>query len=439
MKQGLEDQILADNHELTATKAAKAEAEETDATASGDLAETVDELKALNSQLEKVSNDCMNTATGHELSVKSRAEELSVIAEAKKIVEDAVGGATSRAYGFLQVSASSKLQSHMELANLEVVAVVKKLARQQKSAALTQLASRISAVARFGGSNAEDIFAKIKGLITDMIAKLQKEAAEEASKKAYCDEENAKNKAKKEELTSDIDTLTAKIDKAAAASAGLKEDVATLQKELAALAKTMVEMDTIRAEEKAAFEAEKTDLDAGITGVQAALEVLRNYYGSASLIQQPAMPAFHSKSGDAGGSIIGILEQCESDFTKTLSEAEMTESTAQEEYDTVSQENKIVKATKEQDVKYKTKEFKGLDKSIAEYTGDKEGLQTELDAVLEYQAKLDEQCISKAETYEERKAAREAEIAGLKEALKILESEGVFFQKSRRLRSIAQH
>merc|ERR1719316_125042 len=279
--------------------------------------------------------------------MKSRAEELSVIAEAKKIVKDSVDGAVSKVYSFLQVEVSSKEQSRVYLANLEVVTVVKKLARDHHSSALTQLASKISAVLRFGGSNSEDVFAKIKGLISDMIAKLQKEAEEAASQKAYCDEENAKNKAKKDELTADIDTLNAKIDKAAASSAQLKEEVATLQEELANLAKTTMEMDKARTDEHAAFLEAKAALEAGITGVTKALEVLRNYYGSAliqndkfdSLMQQPAMPALHSKSGGAGGSIISILEQCEADFTKDLTHEEMTEEEAQTEYDKVSQES----------------------------------------------------------------------------------------------------
>merc|ERR1719326_9573 len=396
---------------------------------------------------ETVSTGCMQAATDHELSLKSRAEELSVIAEAKKIVQDAVGGAVSQSYSLLQVEIASKQQSRMYLANLEVVAAVKKLAKEQHSSALAQLASRVSAVIRYGGSNSEDVFAKIKGLITDMIAKLQKEAAEAASQKAYCDEEMAKTKAKHEELTSDIDALSAKIDSASAASAQLKEEVATLQKELSDLAKTTMEMDTARADEHAAYEEAKTDLTLGITGVTKALEVLRSYYGSAfiqndkfdSLMQQPAMPALHSKSGGAGGSIIGILEQCEADFTKDLTHEEMTEEEAQAEYDKVSQENAIAKQTKEQDVKYKTKEAKGLDKAIAEHTSDRAGLQTELDAVLEYQEKIDKMCIAKPESYEERKAAREAEITGLKEALKILESEGVFLQRPHHLRRVSAH
>merc|ERR1740130_2035831 len=114
----------------------------------------------------------------------------------------------------------------------------------------------------------------------------------------------------------------------------------------------------------------------------------------------------------------------------------MTESSAQAEYEKVTQENKITKATKDQDVKYKTKEAKSLDKAIAEHSSDREGLQTELNAVLEYQEKINKMCIAVPESYEERKARREAEITGLKEALKILEGEGVFLQR-RKLRSVA--
>merc|ERR1712151_1133218 len=105
------------------------------------------------------------------------------------------------------------------------------------------LASRISAIARFGASNGEDVFAKIKGLIRDMIAKLEKEAGAEATEKAYCDEQIAKTEQKKGELEEDIAKATARIDQATARSAQLKEEVQVLEGELAALAKAQAEMD----------------------------------------------------------------------------------------------------------------------------------------------------------------------------------------------------
>merc|ERR1719421_2509336 len=256
---------------------------------------------------------------------------------------------------------------------------------------------------RYGAANGEDPFAKVKGLIQDMIDKLMKEAAAEASHKEYCDAEMAKNKAKKEELNADIKKLTSKIDVAAARSADLKEQ----EKELAELQEMQAEMDKVRADGKAAFAQAKTDLEQGIAGVENALQVLRDYYAEPAeeeaFVQQPAKPTTHSKASGAGGGIVSMLEVILSDFTKGLAEQTAEEETAQTDYDKQTQANKVTKPTKEQDVKYKPKEFQSLDKEVAELSSDRDGLSTELDAVMEYGAKITEMCVAKPEPYEERK------------------------------------
>merc|ERR1740116_193371 len=159
----------------------------------------------------------------------------------------------------------------------------------------------------------------------------------------------------------------------------------------------------------------------GLEGVKIALKVLREYY---------AKDKSHDAMEGAGTNVIGLLEVVESDFSKGLAEMTATEDNAQATYDTTTKENEIEKTTKEQDVAYKTKEAKGLDKAVAEAESDRSGVQTELDAVSEYLATLEKECIAKAETYEERKAGFEAEIAGLKDALQILEGEAVLLQRS---------
>merc|ERR1719238_1875344 len=97
----------------------------------------------------------------------------------------------------------------------------------------------------------------------------------------------------------------------------------------------------------------------------------------------------------------------------------------------MTKENQIAKVTKEQDIKYKTKEYKGLEKAVSEAQGDLANAETEYKAVTDYYEKLKDQCIAKPETYEERKRRREAEIAGLKEALEILEGEAVALLQKR--------
>merc|ERR1712113_1046882 len=110
------------------------------------------------------------------------------------------------------------MKTRGDLAGKEVVAAVKKLAKKTNSAALAQLASRIATVLRLGSASG-DPFAKVKGLIQDMIARLEKQAGAEATEKAYCDEQLAKTEAKKSELEEDIAKMTSKIDQATAKSA----------------------------------------------------------------------------------------------------------------------------------------------------------------------------------------------------------------------------
>merc|ERR1711920_39422 len=227
-------------------------------------------------------------------------------------------------------------------------------------------------------------------------------------------------RAKKEDKTAEIKQLSTKIDQMSARSAKLREEVAGLQKALADLASSQEEMDKLREEEGENYKKNRAELEQGLDGVKLALKVLSDYYDS---------DASHNAAEGAGSSIIGLLEVAESDLEKELAEVIATEEMAAATYEKETKENTIDKASKEQDVKYKTKEADELDAAVAEATADKTGVEAELAPVLKYLATLEDRCIAKAETYEEKKAKREAEIAGLKEALEILEGQSFFLQR----------
>merc|ERR1719213_511369 len=203
---------------------------------------------------------------------------LKALAEAKKIILEATGSATSQTYSFIQTASASGISTRADLANFEAVKYVQKLSQQLGSTALAQLANRMAAAARMGAAGGEDPFAKVKGLISEMIERLLKEAAEDAAHKAYCDKEMSETKAKKEELTDEIEALTTKIDKMSADSAKLKEEVATLSKELSDLAKSQAEMDKLREEENTAYVKNNAEMEQGLEGIQLALKVLKDYY-----------------------------------------------------------------------------------------------------------------------------------------------------------------
>merc|ERR1719298_343265 len=119
MKLEIEDAIKFLKKELDKAQKNKAAAAETQATAEGDLAVVSKSLAEDIKQLADTHHDCMTKAEDFELEMKSRAEELKALAEAKKIISEMTGGATSQTYSFLQVTSQSRLKTGADLANFE--------------------------------------------------------------------------------------------------------------------------------------------------------------------------------------------------------------------------------------------------------------------------------------------------------------------------------
>jgi hypothetical protein len=423
LKQSLDNQISTGTKSLDKAKKGIAEAGEKKATAEGELDVTTKDLKSDVATLAATHHNCMTKASDFEAETTSRGEELKAIAEAKKIIIEATGAALNQV-SFLQMSTGST--------DFQAVRFVRKLARKHHSGALAQLAKRMASVIRYGNRNGDDPFAKVKGLIADMITKLESEGEADATHKAYCDKEMSETKVKHEDKSAEIEKLSTSIEDMSAQSAKLKEEVATLQKELADLAASQAEMDKLRQTENAAYVANKAEATKGLDGIKLALKVLRDYYGS---------DKSHAAAEGAGGGIIDLLEVCESDFEKELAQMDAEEETAASAYEQETKQNEIDKANKDQDVKYKTQEATDLDKAIADATSDLDNVNTENAAVNEYWGKLKDECLEKVEPYEEKVKRRDAEIAGLKEALDILSGEAVLLQQSstRRLRGVQKH
>jgi len=291
-------------------------------------------------------------------------------------------------------------------------------------------------------SHSEGPFKKVKKMIAGMVSRLQKEAKSEASHKDYCDKEIKESKAKQEELGSGLETATARIDKANAKAAGMKDTISTLQKELVSLRKAQGEADQMRNKQHATYVKAKADLEQGVQGVGMALKMLRNYYEKKeALLQRPTLAAAHSSHKGTGDSVISILDLIEHDMNKELQTIRAEEAQAAHAYKELTSDNTEARITKEHSVKYKIKESAALQRALSEYVSDRESAQSEMDAVLEYAKNLKRSCSLKTvETYAQRTARREAEMDGLKEALKALSGDA-FLQISAtpRLRGVAKH
>merc|ERR1719231_1812053 len=113
------------------------------------------------------------------------------------------------------------------------------LGRKFHSFALMQLASVASS----------DPFVKIRGLIEEMIATLLKEAEEEATQKAFCDEEMGKSKKSQADKNSKIDKYQARIDKSSTAIEELNLSIKELEAEIAEIDKAQAEATAVRTAE----------------------------------------------------------------------------------------------------------------------------------------------------------------------------------------------
>merc|ERR1719272_22620 len=303
----------------------------------------------------------------------------------------------------------------------QVVQILKNLGSVAHSFAFAQMASMASS----------DPFVKIRGLIEDMIAKLLKEAEEEATQKAFCDQEMGASKKSQDEKTMTLDKLSSRIDGASTTIAELNEAIKTLESEVANIDKSQADATALRNQEHSDYSKASKDFRDSAEAVARAIEVLKNFY-SGSFIQvqsktdlKSKQPAFGGAKSDTASTIISVLEMSQEDFTTLLAEAEQTEDEAAKAFASLSDENKVSKAAKQTEGKGKASEVKSLTVQLEHSNEDHASVSNELDAVNAYVDKLKPQCVEKAMSYAEKKARREAEIEGLKEALSILAGDGL--------------
>jgi len=433
LESGLKSEIKHGEEKLSTATKGKAENEQAKQDASGKLVETEKSKAADEEYAGTLKTECESKASEWEARQKSAAEEMGAIEKAKQILVDGVKA-------FVQVSSKTRRwnpdddeESDAVSAKREkVVGMLKQLAQTHHSFAFAQLANMATS----------DPFVKIRGLIEDMIGKLLKEAEEEATQKAFCDKEMGKSKTSQDAKTQTLDKLQARIDGATATIAENTESIKTLEAEVAEIDKAQAEATAIRNKEHEEYLAASKDFRDSAEAVAKAIEVLKNFY-EGSFIQLSATTHLKSKAetkqpemggakSDIASVIIGILEMAQEDFTNLLAESEATEDEAAKAFKTLSDENKISKATKEAESKGKASEVKSLTVQLGHSQEDHASVSKELDAVNAYIDKLKPQCEEKAMSYEEKKAKREAEIAGLKDALEILSGNGMALVQTKR-------
>merc|ERR1719159_2406563 len=166
--------------------------EEAKASASEKLVETTKSKAADEEYASTLKTECESKASEWEARQKSATEEMGAIDKAKEILVSGVTALTQVSIKTRRWNPDDDDESDAVAAKRsKVVTLLKQLGQKSHSFAFAQLANMATS----------DPFVKIRGLIEDMIAKLLKEAEEEATQKAFCDAEMGKSKKNQEEKT----------------------------------------------------------------------------------------------------------------------------------------------------------------------------------------------------------------------------------------------
>jgi chromosome segregation ATPase len=422
--QSLTNQIATFNKELEGAKAQLASATASNGAAKRALASESDRKAADEEYLASVNQDCADKAQGWANRQQSATEELAAVDKAKEVLSAKV---------VVLVQTSSSVKRDADEKRDRVVSLLRGLGRRFNSFGLLQAAS----------SAAADPFEKVRGLIRQMISKLEKQAADEASHKERCDKELAENTQKQQNKVAALNKYNTRFDSATARQTKVKKEVATLQQEIKELDAAVAEATKLRNEENAENTKTIADNKDSAAAVSEAIAILRKFYAAKveavgtttfSLAQKSAAPSFDFNAGktDAAHTILAILETAQSDFSKLAMETEESEAASLADYKTYMQKSEVTKNKKQASILGKESEIKALGVQIAQVKDDISSTEAELDAVNKTLETLKNECANKAMSYEERKQRREAEIAGLQNALEILSEDNMSFLQKRK-------
>jgi len=296
------------------------------------------------------------------------------------------------------------------------------------SAVLASLAMKVAA----------DPFIKVKKLIQDLIERLVTEAAEEATKKGWCDTELGKATHTRDSNMDKIMELNAELEGLEATKAKLEEEIATLTTEIADLNESLTKETKMRADEKAENMDTLDKAKAGLAATKDAYDVLQAFYkkgakGKVSLLQASPVdadaPASHSGAYKGGqqkaGGILAMLDVIISDFERTIKVTTKAEKASHREFVEFERTSKTSIASKETGKSQAESDLKSTDAKLAESMDDLEKHQDMLDDVLKELEDLKPACVDTGMSYADRVQKRKDEIDALKKALCELDAEKV--------------
>eukprot|EP00933_Yihiella_yeosuensis_P025663 TRINITY_DN1990_c0_g2_i1.p1 TRINITY_DN1990_c0_g2~~TRINITY_DN1990_c0_g2_i1.p1 ORF type:complete len:721 (-),score=234.15 TRINITY_DN1990_c0_g2_i1:86-2248(-) len=289
----------------------------------------------------------------------------------------------------------------------------------------------------------DDHFIEVRAVISELINRMEKSGSDEADTKAFCDKEVTKHTTDRDDSIAFIETKTSFIDSTTAAAKKLAEEIAQLNQDISTTTAELEETQSMRTKESHANAQTIADATAGEQGTAMALDILKEFYSSNALIQQPSTKIYSGEVTDSSGTsisdiaptvtaknykgsqekskgVLGMLDVLSTDYARTVTQTQEAEEKAAEEFEILKEQaTKEIESNQEQ-VAEKTADLKKSKEELLEAEEEKKTRSEQLDMTNDELTKLKGMCVEGDESYEARRMKRQQEIETLEESIKLI-------------------
>lgn len=412
MKAAKTEEIAAGTEQSETKTQELAASDEKNAQSKQDLEDTRATLEADSEFLTEVKEKCEGMDAEFAQRTKDRQMEIVAVGKALAFLNsDEAHELFSKTLGFVQVKATHHSKRRQQAAKLLSEAAHK---FQDPNLVLLATSAKI------------DAFTEVKKKIQALLDELTKEQADEVELKDFCIKELNTNEADQEAKTRDKADLAAKIEDLATTVTTLGKEMEVLKAEVAEMQVQIKRAGENR--EKVNMEFQKVVADQRATQklLAAALNILKEFYNKAALVQikshaSTMQPSFNKmeKNANSGG-VMGMMEEIINEAKGLEAEAVRGESDAQQAYEGFVKESNNGLDAKTKDLVNKSEAKAKAEAAKVEAENAQQTTMGTLESLAAENADLHKSCDFTLKNFDLRQTARASEMEAMKQTMTIL-------------------
>eukprot|EP00927_Polykrikos_kofoidii_P047444 TRINITY_DN415_c0_g1_i5.p1 TRINITY_DN415_c0_g1~~TRINITY_DN415_c0_g1_i5.p1 ORF type:complete len:698 (+),score=196.19 TRINITY_DN415_c0_g1_i5:68-2161(+) len=421
LKAAKEEEIAAGKAQLDTKTQELAETDEKLAQAKQDIVDTQNSLSADEQFLMMLKEKCQMTDKEWEERSKTRQMEMEAVSKALAVLSgDDAHDLFTRTFNPAFFQASSTSSSVSARLREQASSLLSEIARKVNNPRLATLAVQVRL----------DAFTRVKKAIDDMIAQLLTEKTDEIKHKDFCVDEFNANQLQTERKERERLDLVAKIEDLEMTMDALAKDIDSLKAQISEMQVQLKRAGENREKENKEFQATVADQRETQKLLQAALGILREFYGKekAAFVQSsdepvgPPPPAgFETyKKNAASGGVLSLIQQIIDDAKAMEAETIRAEEDAQKAYEDFVKETNASTEAKSNDIVNKSELKAKAEGDHINAKQDKDAAMLELEQLSNYNAELHQSCDFVVKNFDLRQTARDEEVEALKQAKAIL-------------------